>query len=137
MKPKKIFISYRFSGENKEQLKKLIEKIHDTIGRAGHRHYSTIFDTDQFANEKWSGKKIMQKSFAEIDSSDVILFLVRGPEISPGMLVELGYALAKNKKLLLAIDKKITESIFRRQITEVIEFETFQGLLSALSKLKG
>ncbi|MBI4095725.1 MAG: nucleoside 2-deoxyribosyltransferase [DPANN group archaeon] len=135
MKPK-IFISYRFSGENKEKLKNTMRQIHNAIEKSGCSCYSTIFDSDQFANENWSGKKIMQKSFGEIDSSDVVLFLVQNKKISPGMLVELGYVLAKGKKLLLAINKKVTDSIFRRQIAEIIEFKSLTDLKGKLSELK-
>lgn len=135
MKKKKVFISYRFTGENKEELKKTILKIHEAIDKAGHDPYSTIFDTDQFANERWSGKKIMQKSFKELDSSDMILFFVKSPELSPGMLVELGYSLAKNKNMILAIKKDIKDSIFRRQIDKVIEFEDLEDLTKKLVRL--
>jgi nucleoside 2-deoxyribosyltransferase len=133
---KKVFISYRFTGENRVKLKKTISQIHDSIEEAGHGHYSTIFDSEQFANEKWSGKQIMDKAFAEIDDSDLILFFVKSHEISQGMLVELGYALAKKKKIMLAIQKDVQDIIFRRQIKETIEFKNLEDLKEKLCKLK-
>ncbi len=132
---KKIFISYRFTGEDPEKLKKLIPQIHEAIQGAGHDCYSTIFDNEQFAKEKWSGKQIMNKAFKEIDESDLILFFVNSPEISQGMLVELGYSLGKKKRIILAIQKEICDIIFRRQIEEIIEFEDLEDLKKKLSKL--
>ena len=132
---KRVFISYRFTGEDPEKLKKLIPQIHEAIKEAGHDHYSTIFDSEQFASEKWSGKKIMEKAFKEIDKSDLILFFVNSPKISQGMLVELGYSLGKRKRTVLAIQKEIRDIIFRRQIDEVIEFEDLEDLKRKLKKL--
>lgn len=132
---KKIFISYRFTGEDTEKLKKIMSQIHNAINDAGHDHYSTIFDSAQFDNEKWSGKQIMEKAFREIDKSDLIIFFVNSSDISQGMLVELGYSLAKNKKMILTIQKQIKDSIFRRQIEEVIEFEDIEDLKNKLKKL--
>jgi nucleoside 2-deoxyribosyltransferase len=133
---KRIFISYRFTGENKEELKKTIIGIHNSLEKAGHNHYSTIFETEQFANEKWSGKQIMEKAFKEIDNSDVVLFFVKKEDISQGMLVELGYSLAMKKKIILAINKNIKESIFRRQIDKIIDFDNLDDLNDKLIKLK-
>ena len=132
---KKVFISYRFTGEDPENLKKSIPQIHKAIEEAGYNPYSTIFDSKQFANEKWSGKQIMEKAFKEIDKSDLILFFVNFPEISQGMLVELGYSLGKKKRIILAIQKEIRDIIFRRQIEEVIEFEDLEDLKKKLKKL--
>ena len=134
MKKKRIFISYQFTGENPERLKETIPQLHDAIEKAGHNHYSTIFDSDQFANEKWSGRQILNKAFKEIDKSDIILFYVKSSRISQGMVAELGYCLAKKKKLILAINATIKESIFRRQIDEVIEFKGLKDLKQKLEK---
>ncbi len=131
----KVFVSYRFTGEGKEHLDSM-PMICDILKSAGYCHYCSIFDSDQFESEKWSGKKIMQKAFAEIDSSDVVLFFVRTPDISQGMLVELGYSLAKKKKLVLLIKNDIKVSIFRRQIDDVVEFEDLSDLKEKLVNLK-
>jgi len=132
---KRVFISYRFTGEEPKELKKTLLQIHETVEKAGHEHYSTIFDSEQFADKRWSGKQIMEKAFNEIDKSDLVLFFVKSPEVSQGMLVELGYTLAKNKRVILAIQKEIRDSIFRRHIDEVIEFEDLEELKNKLTGL--
>ena len=109
---KKVFISYRFTGEKKDNLKKTILKLHKFVKNAGFECYSTILDTDQFSSKKWSGKKIMQKAFAKIKDSDIILFFVNSDKVSEGMLLELGFTLAQNKKVVLAIHKNIKQSIY-------------------------
>jgi nucleoside 2-deoxyribosyltransferase len=135
MKKKRLFISYRFTGEDPKELEGIISQIHEAVEKAGHDCYSTIFDSEQFANQKWSGKQIMEKAFKEIDKSDLILFFVKSSEVSQGMLVELGYSLAKKKRIILAIQREIRDIIFRRQIEEVIEFESLEDLKKKLISL--
>ena len=136
MRSKKIFISYRFTGENPEELKHTIPCIHDALERAGYGVYSTIFESNQFTNEQWSGKQIMQKAFSEIDKADEILFFVQSSDVSQGMLIELGYALARKKNTALAIQRDITKSIFRRHINQIIEFSDLRDLLEKLSSIE-
>ncbi len=129
---KKVFVSFRFTGEDKKELKKIIPEIHNSLEKIGYKVYSTIFDSEKFSEENWTGKEIMKRVFREIDNSDLVLFFVRNSKVSQGMLVELGYSLAKKKELLLAIQKNVKESIFRRQIDQVIEFEDLDDLKEKL-----
>lgn len=133
---KKIFVAYKFTGENVKELKITIPKICSALKNSGYSTYCTIFDEDQFNNENWSGKKIMQKAFKEIDSSDACLFFVRTPEESKGMLIEMGYSFGKQKKIILAVQKDLEENHFSRHIDEKIEFDTFENLLIKLKNLK-
>ncbi len=136
MKPKKIFVAYRYRGENLDILKKTMTAVCDSLNEAGHNHFCTIFEEERFAEEKWTGKQIMKKACKEIDSSDIVLFFVKSEKISQGMLVEFGYSLAKKKKMILAIKKGIKNSIFRRHIDEVIKFENINDLKRKLSKIR-
>ncbi|MGV8086076.1 MAG: hypothetical protein ACP5N1_00455 [Candidatus Woesearchaeota archaeon] len=136
MKENKIFISYRFTGEDPKKVKLIILQIYESLKKSNYECYSTIFDSEQFAKEKWSGKRIMKKAFVEIDKSRIVLFFVNSKKISQGMLVELGYSLAKKKRIILAIPKNIVESIFRRQISEVIEYKDLKELKQKLSNIK-
>lgn len=136
MKTKKIFVAYRYRGENIYILKKTMTAVCDSLNKAGHNHFCTIFEEEKFEEEKWTGKQIMKKACREIDSSDIVLFFVKSKKISQGMLVEFGYSLAKKKRMVLAIKKGINESIFRRHIDKVIEFENLVDLKSKLLKIK-
>jgi nucleoside 2-deoxyribosyltransferase len=132
----KVFLSYKFTGENKNDLVSYITKVEDAFKLRNVNVYSTIHDSDQFANENWSGKQILNKAFKEIDSSEILLFIVRKEEISQGMLVELGYSLHTDKRLVLFINKNIGPSIYKRQIEEQYEFTDIESLLRIISELK-
>lgn len=124
----KIFLSYRFTGEDQQKLIKEITFVEQIFEKQGHSIYSTIHDSEQFENEKWSGKAILQKAFQEIQNADILVFLVKSEDISQGMIAELGYSLSTNKRIMLLINKKVTDSIFRRQIEETYEYENLEEL---------
>tara|TARA_Y100000294_G_C8400748_1_gene274689 strand:+ start:99 stop:506 length:408 start_codon:yes stop_codon:yes gene_type:complete len=132
----KIFIAYKVTGEDYSELKKRIYPIQNALKQAGIDYYSTIDDNEKFWAENWSRRKITEMAFGEMDSSDIILFLVNSSNISNGMLIELGYSLANNKKMVLAIRKDVTKNIFRQFIDNVIEFSSFDELSEKLKKFE-
>ncbi len=133
----RIFISYRFTGEDINELKKLMKTVGDVLNKAGHEHYCTVWDSQKFAEEKFTGKQIMNYGFKEIDKSDVVLFLVKSNEISEGMLVEAGYTIAKKKKSLLLINKNVKSHILRRLFeNNITEFDNIDDLLNKLKEIK-
>ncbi len=132
---KKVFISFRFSGEDTEFLKITIPKLHEALQECGHEHYSTFFDAEEMERDRWTGREIMDKAMQEIDTSDVILFFVQSPALSQGMLIELGYAIAKKKKMILVIKDIIKTSIFRRHVHQIIEYDRLEELKDKLKEL--
>jgi hypothetical protein len=42
----KVFLAYRFTGEDPARLKALIPRPHDALEEAGHDHYPTINDNE-------------------------------------------------------------------------------------------
>ena len=72
----------------------------------------------------------------ELDDSDCILAFVKSEEKSEGMLIEIGYALAKRKKFILAIKKDIETTFIKEMADQIIEFEGLNELYNKLSKLK-
>lgn len=131
----KIFLSYRFTGEDKKILIEQISFVEKTFQQLGHSVYSTIHDSEQFAHEKWSGKAILGKAFQEIRNAELLVFLVKNEEISQGMIAELGYCLSTNKRIILLINEKVKESIFRRQIEETYEYNRFEELEKIISSI--
>ena len=133
----KVFISYRFTGEDINELKKLMEKVGDALNKAGHEHYCTVWDSQKFAEEKFTGKQIMDYGLKELDKADIVLFLVKSEHLSEGMLVEAGYTIAKKKKSLLLINKNVKSHILRRLFeSNTTEFDNLDDLLTKLKEIK-
>lgn len=132
----KIFISYRFTGEKTEELKSVIGNICSALEKAGHNHFCSFWKGDFFNENRFTHKQILEHALNELENSDCLLAFVKSEEKSEGMLIEIGYAIAKKKKFYLAIKKGIKTTFIREIANKIIEFETLEELYSKLKKLK-
>jgi nucleoside 2-deoxyribosyltransferase len=132
----KIFISYKFAGENPRELEKILSEMSDVLKKSGHKVYSTSKDEELFIKEKFTAKQILNHALKEIDNADCILIFVKSNEKSEGMLIEIGYALAKNKKIILTIKKGVNLYFTEDIANQVIEFTDFDDLKNKLGGLK-
>ncbi|OGJ20177.1 hypothetical protein A3K73_02190 [Candidatus Pacearchaeota archaeon RBG_13_36_9] len=128
----KIQLAYKFTGENKEELQEILQKVIELLRDKGHETYAPIFD---FSYEGKTKEEIYTGTLDKLDESDAMFVLIRGEEKSEGMLVELGYAIAKKKKIILAIKKGI-ESRTRYYAQIIIEFRDIPDMLNKLKKLE-
>ena len=129
----KIFIGQRVSDENWEQLIEDTKKIIIVLKKAGHEVYSTLEEKENnFKNPSdW-----LFHAFKKIDKYDVFLAIVKSEKWSEGLLMEIGYILAKKIKLILAINNKIKNTYLREITKNVVEFNDINDLYNKLIKLK-
>jgi nucleoside 2-deoxyribosyltransferase len=132
----KIFISYKFAGENPEELEKLLNEISGVLRNSGHEVYSASEDEDLFVKKNFTAKQILNHALEKLDNSDWIIVFVRSNEKSEGMLIEIGYALAKNKKIILAIKKGVNLYFTEDIANQVIEFNNMDELNEKLKEIK-
>jgi nucleoside 2-deoxyribosyltransferase len=132
----KIFFSYRFTGEDPKKLKGTIKDICASLEQTGHKVSCSFWDTENgfFQKNDYTNKQILEYAFQELDTSDAVFIFIKSEEKSEGMLLEVGYALAKGKKLVLAIKKDIQTTFLRELADEVIEFENINQLNTNLRK---
>lgn len=135
---KKIFIAFKFKNEDQKELGKILEGICNTLNTSGHTNYCSFWDAKMFEEKKFSSRQITEHALKELDKSDVFLAFVMSEEISEGMLVEAGYAIAKNKKIILLIHKNAKSHKLRRLFDnkEIIEFLNLEDIKNKLTKLK-
>jgi nucleoside 2-deoxyribosyltransferase len=81
-------------------------------------------------------KTIMQTAFDYIDESDCYLQIIKSNEKSEGMLIETGYALAKNKKIISFIKKGVKTTWIKHLIENTTEYENTNDLFSKLKSIK-
>ena len=131
----KIFLAYKYTGEDPEVLKGIIDQIVSSLGKAGHTTFCS-FDKNVFFTEQSSSyKQRLEYVITELDSSDYVLAFVKSQEKSEGMLLEVGYALAKGKKIILAIKSGVHVTFLSEIADVVIEFEEPDDLYSKLKML--
>jgi len=132
----KIFLSYRFTGEKTEELKEIIEKLCLSLKKSRHNNYCSFNSEDFYKLNKFTNKQILEHALDELNNSDCILAFIKSEEKSEGMLLEIGYAKAKNKKFILAIKKGIKTTFLREIADKIIEFDNIAELTKQLENLE-
>jgi nucleoside 2-deoxyribosyltransferase len=134
-KPKTIFLSYRFTGEDINGLTDTLGKILASLRSVGHTAYCSIEDEKWFRENHKTNKEILQHALERLDKSDVILAFVRSDQKSEGMLLEIGYMMARGKSFALAL-KRGTKTTFLSEVAEpLIEFDSVDELCDKLTKV--
>jgi nucleoside 2-deoxyribosyltransferase len=132
----KVFISYRYTGEDLIELKGVIDSICSSLKDAGHDSFCSFDKNTFFAENNFSYKQILEYALKELDASDCVLVLVKSPEKSEGMLLEVGYALAKGKKIILAIREGITATFLPEIASHVLIFSQLDELYDQLKTVR-
>jgi len=132
----KISISYRFTGEDIEPLTKFMTNVCNSLKQAGHTTLTTFWKKDEFEQNNTSLKELMQTALDYIDESDMHLIIIKSNEKSEGLLIEAGYALAKQKKIVLAIKKNINTTWLKELSNKVIEFTDIEDLYNKLRTIR-
>lgn len=132
----KIFIGFRYTGEDPAELKQFLSNVQDALKIAGGEIYCSINDEEMFIQEKYGANKIFEHTMPKLQESDILLAILRSKEKSEGMLIEIGYALALGKKFILAIHKDAASTYLPELASQVIKFENADDLLEKLKKIK-
>jgi len=128
----KIFLSFRFTGEESTELHATIGKIVESLRSVGHSVYCSLEDEAWFKEKKHTNGEIMEHAFAKLDESDILLAFIRSDDKSEGMLVEVGYFLGKGKKFALALKNGIKTTSIAQMAEPLIEFDTLDELCGKL-----
>ncbi|MBI5051922.1 MAG: nucleoside 2-deoxyribosyltransferase [Chloroflexi bacterium] len=90
----KIFLSIKYHPDHRNR--DLIENI--TRALQPHRVICIARDVEAWGEKKFEARELMQKTFEEIDSSDIVV--VELSEKGVGVGIEAGYARAKGKPII-------------------------------------
>jgi nucleoside 2-deoxyribosyltransferase len=132
----KIFLSIKYHADHYNR--DLIENI--TRALQPHRVICVARDVEEWGKEKFGSQELMQKTFAEIDSSDIVV--VELSEKGVGLGIEAGYARAKGKPIITVARrgsdvsetlKGISREVFIYQDTGELGkfFRTLMALINA------
>ena len=128
----RYYIAYKFLNTDKEMLKKNLGIISDMIEREDNT--TCIFYRD--IQNRWAIQmpidEVIKQAFVEVKKSDAILAFIESEEKSEWMLLEIGYAKALGKKLLLVIKRWIHLRFINALADEIIEFESMEDLESKI-----
>jgi len=126
----KIQLAYKFTGENKEKLLELLGKIKKILEEK-HEVYIPALNKGKPVDEA----ELLIDTFKHIDEADVLIAVIKSNEKSEGMLLEIGYALGKNKKVIGVLNNEVTETRVRGIVSEVIIFLDEEDLLNKIKDI--
>lgn len=131
-----IFLAYRFTGENPQELETILSSIRDSLQSGGHHIVCTFWLSDFFKKQEFTTDQIYEYGLQRVDECDVFLAFVKSADPSKGMNMESRRAIEKNKKYLLAIKKGLDFSEFRSAAHDIIEYSQLTEVYSNLRALK-
>lgn len=132
----KTFVAYRHTGEDPKQLGQLMQSIKAGLTESGIEFYCTYFSEQNFVAEKLSASDIMYHAFEIIDKQDFLLVILNSHEKSEGMLMEVGYCIAKGIPILVAIKEGVTGTYVPQMAAKEIQYKDTGDLEKKLASLK-
>ncbi len=135
----KYFVSHGVTGEDWKGLEFTINNICSSLEKSGN-NYSNIFleEVNPELKSKYEGmtiKDLLNEAYKRIDSCEGILVFINSDKRHEGVLIELGYAVANKKRIVLAIKKGVNSHI-RDFADKVIEFSDLDEIYKKLEELK-
>ncbi len=124
----KIFLAYKFTGEIPKELTKILGQLKKILESQGHFVFCSLWKEDYFRENNFTNKQILKHSLKEIKRSDIFLALVKSDEKSEGLLLEAGYAMAQDKKIVLLIKRDIPTVFLSEAADQIIEFSDLSEL---------
>lgn len=132
----KIYLVYKFSGVDKEILRKKIEVVSDSLEKLGHKTFAFFRDMNKWGEISMPIKETFENAFSEIKKSDAVFVIIDDNDKKEGMLLEIGFAKAMGKKIYLAIRNDVERFFALRAIADdIIEFDDIDDLEGLISKL--
>ncbi|PIU02866.1 MAG: hypothetical protein COT55_01310 [Candidatus Diapherotrites archaeon CG09_land_8_20_14_0_10_32_12] len=130
-----IYISYKFSEIDKFLLKDKLIMLSRALEDKGNKTKIFFRDVQGWGDTPVKQEEILPKAYGLIKESDLIFAFIDVGEKSEGQLLELGFAKAKGKKIVLAIKDGLGYKFLRMIADEVIEFENFGDLINQINAL--
>lgn len=130
----RIFISYRFTGEDPQERRTVLRNLTDTLESARHKIFCSLWESEFFEREKYDAAQIYEYCLKKQKEYDLTLGLVKSEDHSQGMEGEAGNSLALHQPYVLAIRRGLDFPHFREIADHIIEFDEYSGLYTAVRR---
>jgi hypothetical protein len=130
----KIFVAYGSNGEDPQVVKPALMAIQDTFKTRGVEIYSTFFDAS--IKKSLGAHRIVQHVLRVIDGSDILFVIQTSDNKSEGMLIEVGYSLAKKIPIIVATNSIVTGSYLPEIASRSFKWNTIADLRKAITSLE-
>lgn len=130
-----IVISYRFSHVPLETVHQLVDPIYNILKTNGIDVFCNFYENDKYEKEHYAVKAIMYECFSILDTKDTILCLVDTAEYSCGMILEVGYAVAKGKEVIVCSREGCQIKTLDHIATKTLTYKDYDDLLAQIKVL--
>lgn len=97
---KSIALSFAYTGEEKEMVERRMGAIYEVVGKYSDKVYCNLFDPD--VEHYTKPPEFIDEALRKMAGFDVILVIVTSERRSEGLLMEVGAALARGQKIVVA-----------------------------------
>ena len=125
----KVFVSYRFTGESKDDLDNLLMPIKTALDGLGIDSYCNYFDTDLSVRAKdFAPQDYVFDAFSTLNKCQTLLVLIKSSDKSEGMILEVGYAIAKGIPVVVAVKDGVSGTYLPGMANKKIEWSNIDDL---------
>lgn len=134
----KLFLSYRYSGEDPKSLRPTITQICDLLRAGGNDLYCSYESEAEFLKKQLTDKQMLDEALECMRLCSHIVLFVNSQEVSQGMLIELGFAHASGLEVVLLIRKGVHSRYFYEFTSPelILEFNDLDDLYAKLPDFK-
>lgn len=131
----RVFISYRFTGETKEDLDALLYPVCDALQKKGIDVYCNYFDKDlPSRSQGFKPQDYVFDAFNTLKDCDALLVLMKGNEKSEGMILEVGYALSRGISVIVAKKQGVEGTYLPGMAKTVLDWNTIDELVESIER---
>lgn len=128
-------ISYKYSGASPKRLNRLLGSVADALEENGQDYFCLHFTREQIIKEagQYAEHIMLKRAMSEIDTCDYLLVIYDQQEKSAGMLMEIGYALAKNKPVYMLYNNSIDTGYVKDMLNRSWAYNDIDKLKTAVN----
>lgn len=132
----KAVISYRFTGESIDRLENLLTTVCNAMREADIEPFCIQFakQTGETAEDS-EPCVMMRQAFARIDAADMLFVVQTSEAKSEGMLMEVGYAIAKGVSVIVATHVSVTDTYLPDMAEQTIRYSDLEDLARKISSI--
>lgn len=131
----RVFISYKFTGKSLEDVQALVEPVKDTLEQLGHDTYCNLYDPEVRAKTDFEASDYVFWALEKLGACDQVLVLLDSSDKSEGMLLEVGYAIAKEIPVIVGKQKDVTNTYLPQMGNEHFEWMDIDDLIAQIKNL--
>lgn len=131
----KCFLAYRVTGEQPSELNKMLVGVKESLKEVGVESYCTVLDyKGNISKENKNAKEVMEHAFDEIGKSDFLFVIQTSEDKSEGMIMEVGYCIAKSIPVLVATRNDVRHTYLPDMGKATFKWDDLKNLQDIIKK---